>query len=119
MSFRFDPTEQLLIGRYLLKWTLLASVVGALGGSASALFLVSLDLATETRLDHPWLVYLLPVGGLLVGLMYHFLGRGVEGGNNLILDQIHQPSGGVPVKMAPLILISTVATHLFGGSAGR
>ena len=119
MSFRFDPREQLLIGRYFLKWTLLASIVGLLGGSASALFLVSLDFATEMRLAHPWLIYLLPLGGLLIGLLYHTLGRGIEGGNNLILDQIHQPSSGVPAKMAPLILIATVATHLFGGSAGR
>ncbi len=119
MSFRFNPTEQLLIGRYLLKWTILASVVGVLGGSASALFLVTLDLATETRIAHSYLIYFLPLGGLLVGLLYHYFGRGVEGGNNLLLDQIHEPSSGVPAKLAPLILVTTVLTHLVGGSAGR
>jgi H+/Cl- antiporter ClcA/PII-like signaling protein len=54
-----------------------------------------------------------------VCLLYHYYGRSAEGGNNLIMDQIHQPGGGVPLRMAPLVLFGTVATHLFGGSAGR
>lgn len=54
-----------------------------------------------------------------MGLVYHWKGRSAEGGNNLIVDQIHVPGGGVPLRMAPLILISTIVTHLFGGSAGR
>jgi H+/Cl- antiporter ClcA len=119
MAFHWHPHEQVLIGRYLAKWTFLASIVGVLGGCASALFLVSLDWATRTRENLTWLVLLLPVGGLLVGLCYHYLGKGTEGGNNLVLDEIHKPRGGVPLRMAPLILLTTVATHLFGGSAGR
>ena len=119
MTTHWHPVEQVRVARYLLQWIALASVVGVLGGCASALFLVSLDFATETRESRPWLVYLLPVGGLLIGLLYHYLGRGVEGGNNLLLEEIHEPRAGVPVKMAPLILVTTVATHLFGGSAGR
>jgi H+/Cl- antiporter ClcA/PII-like signaling protein len=54
-----------------------------------------------------------------VGLLYHYFGRSAEGGNNLIMDQIHQPGGGVPLRMAPLVLFGTLVTHLFGGSAGR
>ena len=65
------------------------------------------------------LLFLLPVGGLVVGWMYHWLGREAEGGNNLIMDEIHQPGGGVPARMAPLVFIGTILTHLFGGSAGR
>jgi len=119
MAFHWHPGEQVRIGRYLLKWTLLASIVGVLAGCASALFLLSLDWATATREAQPWIIYLLPLGGLLIGLCYHYLGKGAEGGNNLLLDEIHKPQSGVPGKMAPLILLSTVATHLFGGSAGR
>lgn len=119
MAFHWHPSEQVRIGRYLFKWTILASIVGVLAGCASAVFLISLDWATRTRLEQPWLVYCLPLGGLLIGLCYHYLGKGVEGGNNLLLDEIHKPQSGVPTKMAPLILLSTVATHLFGGSAGR
>lgn len=71
------------------------------------------------RFEHPWLLYLLPVAGGCVGLMYHWVGKSAEGGNNLIMDEIHQPGGGVPRRMAPLILVSTIITHLSGGSAGR
>jgi H+/Cl- antiporter ClcA len=88
-------------------------------GSLCALFLWSLDWATRARFEHPWLLFGLPVAGFLVGLVYHWKGRSAEAGNNLIVDQIHTPGGGVPLRMAPLILVSTVITHLFGGSAGR
>ena len=84
-----------------------------------ALFLWSLERATQLRWDRPWLLWLLPVAGLVVGGLYHYLGRDAEGGNNLIMDEIHEPGGGVPGRMAPLVLVSTVITHLFGGSAGR
>lgn len=88
-------------------------------GSACAFFLWSLERAAQIRFGHPWLLFLLPLGGLGVGLLYHYYGRSAEGGNNLIMDQIHQPGGGVPRRMAPLILFGTLVTHLFGGSAGR
>lgn len=88
-------------------------------GSACAFFLWSLDAVTNIRFKHPWLLYFLPLAGLGVGLVYHRWGKSAEGGNNLIIDQIHEPGGGVPRRMAPLILFGTLATHLFGGSAGR
>jgi H+/Cl- antiporter ClcA len=103
----------------LLRWSLLVVPVGLLAGSASALFLWLLDRVTELRWQHAWLLFMLPAVGLAVGLLYHWLGRSVEGGNNLILDQIHEPGGGVPARMAPLVLVGTLLTHLCGGSAGR
>ena len=115
----FDYREHLGSIAQLLRWTLLVVPVGILAGSASALFLWSLDRVTELRWAHGWLVFLLPVAGLTVGWIYHRVGQSAEGGNNLILDQIHEPGGGVPRRMAPLILVSTLVTHLFGGSAGR
>lgn len=102
-----------------LRWALIIAPTAAMIGSLCALFLWSLDLATRARFDHPWLLFLLPLAGLAVGLLYHRLGREAEGGNNLIVEQIHEPGGGIPLRMAPLILIATVITHLFGGSAGR
>lgn len=119
MSFHWDPREQVRIGRYLFKWTFLASLVGVCAGTASAAFLLSLEFATDTRVDHPWLLYLLPVGGFLVGILYHYWGKDCERGNNLILEEIHDPKAGVSGWMGPMILLGTVATHLFGGSAGR
>lgn len=97
----------------------IAIPVAAVIGSAVALFLRTLDLATTTRLNNPWLLYLLPVAGLVIGWIYHRFGRSIEGGNNLIIDRIHDAGGGVPARMAPLVFAGTVITHLFGGSAGR
>src|SRR4051812_4789629 len=102
MPIRWNPREQISLTRFVLKWLLLAAPTGAVVGTAVAVFLWSLDLATRARWHHPWLLLLLPVGGMLIGLMYHLLGRSVEGGNNLIMEQIHQPGGGVPSRMAPL-----------------
>ena len=119
MPFRWNPREHLHLTRFVLKWLLIGLPSGAVIGSAVALFLWLLDKATQTRWDHPWLLYLLPVAGVGVGLMYQLFGKSVEGGNNLIMEQIHEPGGGVPSRMAPLVLIGTLVTHLFGGSAGR
>jgi H+/Cl- antiporter ClcA len=102
-----------------LRWLFLASVAGILAGTASALLIVSLNWATATREAHLWIIALLPLAGLFVGLMYHYLGRQVEAGNNLLLEQIHAPSATLQLRMTPLILIGTTLTHLFGGSAGR
>lgn len=98
--------------------------MGALVGSACALFLWSLDQATRLRFSNPALLYMLPLGGLLIAWLYQRFGKSAESGNNLLLDSIHHHAKGdssvvIPRRMAPLILITTVATHLFGGSAGR
>jgi H+/Cl- antiporter ClcA len=105
--------------RAVLKWLGLIAPMAMATGSAVALFLWSLDQATRLRFEFPRLLFFLPLAGGLVGLLYHRFGKSVEGGNNLLMDEIHAPGGGVPRRMAPLILISTVVTHLFGGSAGR
>ena len=101
------------------RWFILAVAMAMAVGSACALFLWSLDRATELRFAHAWLLFLLPAAGVVVGCAYHLFGKSAEGGNNLIMEQIHQPGGGVPRRMAPLVLGATVVTHLFGGSAGR
>ncbi len=103
----------------LARWLLLSVGVAALSGSASALFLRALELATETREAKHWLVWGLPLAGALVGWVYMKVGRGVEAGNNLLIDEVHDPKKVVPLRMAPLILVSTVISHLFGASVGR
>ncbi|RXD04057.1 voltage-gated chloride channel protein [Sphingomonas sp. UV9] len=103
----------------VVRWTLILVPMAALVGTLCAAFLWSLDAVTRLRFAEPWLLYGLPLGGFGVGLLYHLAGRSVEGGNNLIVEQIHEPGGGVPLRMAPLIFLGTVVTHLFGGSAGR
>jgi H+/Cl- antiporter ClcA/PII-like signaling protein len=111
--------EQFRLLLDLARWIPIASAVGIMAGSASALLLVSLVLATDLRETHRWLILLLAPGGLFVGYLYKYLGSSVEAGNNLILEEVHDPRATIPLRMTPLILIGTFISHLFGGSAGR
>ena len=104
---------------YLLKWTLLASLLGILTGSSCALFLWLLDHCSRLQAENSWLLWLLPVAGVLIGYVYSTIGKSTEAGTNLILNEIHERGEGVPLRMVPLVLLSTLVTHLFGGSAGR
>jgi H+/Cl- antiporter ClcA len=119
--FSFDSAIHLL--RYLVRWTPIAALAGVLGGTASAILLLSLEFATDFRESHTWIIALLPMAGLSVGLLYHYFGKAVERGNNLILDEVHaelqDPLTTIQFRMTPLILLGTFLTHLFGGSAGR
>ncbi|MBD2767436.1 chloride channel protein [Hymenobacter sp. BT664] len=103
----------------MARWLLICALVSVLVGSASAFFLWALDWVTGWRESHRWVIGLLPVGGFIVGASYHYLGQSVVRGNNLILDEIHNPRQLIPLRMAPLVLFGTLTTHLFGGSAGR
>lgn len=101
------------------QWIVLGASVGAVCGLASALFLWILDLATGFRTGHERIVYTLPLAGLVLGALYERFGGSVRGGNNLVIDTIHDDGPEIPLRMAPLVLVGTVLTHLFGGSAGR
>lgn len=114
-----NKLEQIPICIYLLKWLLITLIAGALIGTTSTLLLVSLDWATTYRESNLWLITLLPVAGFAIGLMYHYWGKSVVKGNNALIEEIQSPKGVIPLKMAPLIYLGTVITHLFGGSAGR
>jgi H+/Cl- antiporter ClcA len=103
----------------LLQWIVGGVVIGGVCGSASALFLFLLDRATGVRMEHAWLVFLLPVAGLAIGWFYERHGAAVLAGNNLVIDTLHDDRAAIPVRMAPMVLVGTVLTHLFGGSAGR
>ncbi len=103
----------------MTQWLALGALVGLLAGAASALFLFTLQRATDFRTHHELIVYGLPIAGLLVGWVYERFGRSIAGGANLIIDTIHDEGPCLPLRMAPMVLIGTVLTHLFGGSAGR
>ena len=107
---------------YLLKWVVISLLVACIVGSATAWFLMALDFVTTWRSDHIWIVNFLPLIGLAIGLAYHYYGAETKKGNNLILEA-HQSTDTlvkpIPLLMAPLIFISTLLTHIAGGSAGR
>lgn len=101
------------------KWILICCLIGIFSGSASALFLVSLEFVTQIRLDNTWIIGFLPLGGLLIGYLYFLSDPKIAKGNNLLLEEYNTPEKKIPFLMAPLVLLGTLITHLFGGSAGR
>jgi H+/Cl- antiporter ClcA len=103
----------------LVRGLLLGALVGVLCGGASALFLGLLERATSFRIAHEQLVFALPVAGLLIGFIYERFGQAIKAGSNLIIDAIHDDGPELPLRMAPMVLLGTVLTHMFGGSAGR
>jgi H+/Cl- antiporter ClcA len=103
----------------ILGSIMLALPVGLVVGSATAFFLWALDVVTAMQWGHPGLLWFLPLGGVAVGWLYQSVSKGSDKGMNLLLDEIHEPRAGVPARMAPLVLLGTLVTHLFGGSAGR
>jgi H+/Cl- antiporter ClcA len=111
-----EPRARLTI---LAQWLGLGSGVGVIAGAASALFLWLLDEVTHFRGSHEWIVFLLPAAGLGIGSFYERFGQSIKGGNNLVIDTIHDQGPELPLRMAPMVLIGTLLTHLFGGSAGR
>lgn len=101
------------------QWIVLGALVGGLCGAASALFLWLLERATAFRTGHEVIVYTLPLAGLVIGGIYERFGQSIKAGNNLVIDTIHDDGPELPLRMAPMVLIGTVLTHVFGGSAGR
>lgn len=101
-----------------LKWTLIATVIGIVGGIVGSLFHISVDLATEARTHNGWLLYLLPLGGVLIVVISKLCRAVGAMDTNKVIDAVRTNSE-VSFIMAPLIFISTFITHLFGGSAGR
>ena len=85
---------------FFLKWISLSLLIGLIVGSSSAFFLQTLDWVTQFRESHLWIIALLPIGGFLVGLMYHYFGKESELGNNLLIDSIHDPQKQIPTIMA-------------------
>lgn len=100
------------------KWVVIALVTGLVGGAVGVLFHMSVGAATDFREAHPRVMLLLPAAGVLIAWIYHISGSDDDGGTNLIISSI-RTKNHVPLRMAPLIFVSTVITHLAGGSAGR
>lgn len=115
----YDSIKQ--IGRNflrLIKWLVLALLVGMAVGGISTLFAHAMIWVTAFRSSHSWLIFLLPVGGLFIVGIYHLFRYQNDRGTNMVLSSIHS-SEIVPYRMAPLIFISTLVSHFFGASVGR
>ena len=101
-----------------VKWIFFAAITGSLGGCIGAGFRYSINYVTRLRTDFPWLCLLLPVGGLVIAFLYRITKLSGIGDTNLIINSV-RTDGKLPILLAPVIFVSTVITHLFGGSAGR
>lgn len=101
-----------------IKWVIFSIIVGLIVGLCGTAFFLGLSFVTIVRTQNPWLIYLLPVGGLGIVALYHLLKDADDTGTNLVISAIHS-GDRLPFRMAPLIFISTLITHFFGGSAGR
>lgn len=104
--------------RIFIRWLLLASVVGVIVGLVGTAFYYGMAIATSTRMDNDWLLYALPLGGLAIVFLYRASGVKQSKGTNMVISAVRSTES-IPLKMAPLIFLSTLITHLVGGSAGR
>ena len=101
----------------LLKWLAVGALVGGVGGFVGAAFHLGVNYATNVRMTHPWVLYLLPLGGVIIAALYR-LCRLEGAGTNAVIESVHFGKK-VPTLLVPLIFVATVITHLCGGSAGR
>ena len=113
---RVDPVREYVLS--FAKWGVLGLCMGVIGGVLGALFHHSLHFVTHLRTENGWIIWLLPLGGLLSVGVFRILGQSRNRGTNQLIDAVlHEDS--VSSRVAPLIFIVTNITHLFGGSAGR
>jgi len=104
--------------KVLVKWLFIASMIGVIVGAAASVFGHTLIAVNNFRAENPLIILGLPFAGLLIVFLYRFFKDQDDRGTNMVIASIHS-STGIPFRMAPLIFITTVITHLFGGSAGR
>ncbi|MBO4940631.1 MAG: chloride channel protein [Clostridia bacterium] len=101
-----------------LKWVVIASALGLFGGTVGSVFHKSIEFVTDFRIEHPWIIFLLPIGGLVISFIYWICRKKGHIDTNRVIEAARSDEK-VPLVMAPLIFVSTVITHLLGGSAGR
>ena len=115
--FGKDALNAGLYFRTFCRWLMLATIIGVVCGLVGSAFHMAVTWVTSVRLGTPWLLYLLPVGGIAITALYKLTKTEGEGTNDII-DSIHEGSK-VPILLVPVIFVATAVTHLFGGSAGR
>ncbi len=101
-----------------LKWVFIALITGAIGGAIGGLFRICVDFATGFRSENSFLILFLPLGGLVIIFLYKVTKLSSKVDTNLVIKSVRSEEK-VPLVLAPVIFVSTVITHLFGGSAGR
>lgn len=101
-----------------IKWVIISVFIGIIVGIAGTLFHFGIEHAIDTREKYPWIIWFLPISGLLIVFLYNISKMQNDLGTDLVFLAIRSDKK-ITIKTAPLIFISTILTHLFGGSAGR
>ena len=101
------------------KWIVFSLIMGTICGLVGTAFHICVEYATGFRENNHMIIYFLPLAGIVIVFIYRICGIRHSKGTNLVIGSIRNPEYNVPFRMAPLIFITTVITHLFGGSAGR
>ena len=101
-----------------LKWVLYACNIGLIVGAVAVAFHYGIDWAAQFRAHQPWVILFLPLGGVVIVLLYRWSGMERDRGTNLVLTAVREAEP-IRLRTAPLIFLSTCITHLVGGSAGR
>ncbi len=101
-----------------VRWLVFAVIIGLVAGAVSSAFYYAFAWVTALRTAHPWLLWLLPVGGVAIVLLYRACHVEKDRGTNLVLTNVREDTA-LPLRTAPLVFISTILTHLVGGSSGR
>ena len=109
---------KILIGT-LMKWIIYSIIIGGGIGTIASIFAHVITGVTAFRMANPWMIFGLPIGGILIVFLYQITGQAKNSGTNMVLLVVRSGEEAVPGRIAPLILISTAITHLFGGSSGR
>lgn len=120
MNHSADETRASLANnlRYFIKWSLIALLIGGTGGLIGSLFSMGVSFATSFRMNHPNMLFFLPVSGILIVWLYHTFHEEGNRGTNMVIDAISSTEK-VTLATGPLIFVSTVLTHIAGGSSGR
>jgi H+/Cl- antiporter ClcA len=107
------------LAKDILLWLMLGILIGVPIGLASAVFLFSLEFIGNWREDNLWIIVFLPLVGLLIGFIYKTIGKESKSETDKVISEYFLPSKTLDILFAPLILLTTLLTHLVGGSAGR
>lgn len=103
---------------HFVKWVIISGVIGVVVGMVGAAFGLGIEAVTEIRTEHPQLIFALPLAGILIVFLYRVALKGHDKGTNGVLSAVRSETR-LPIVMAPLIFVTTIITHLFGGSSGR
>jgi len=115
MNVKYKITSDYFL--HFIKWIIIAVTAGIIGGAVGGGFSVTLSKVTQLRQQYAFIIYFLPISGLIIVWLYKMSDM-ADYGINSIINSI-RGTQRIPYRLLPLIFTATAITHLFGGSAGR